>query len=237
LRPYRNVADFLREPLDHYVEGRCSAFWVHGPTLAGAVYFGRPDESDFFSLPSLRAVPWCSELRTGYDVILDCSGLYGLSPLSFELLSSQLVEARRDARQIGRVAVIRGSGVPGALVGGLFHELVSPAFRAALFTDLDQALRWLKRPDHLAARADLLEMLERVRGASPLLKALREHLAHHHESTTLDAAARALGLSARSFQRRLRELGTSFRSQLEQTRGARRQTLSSRRQPTKKTAR
>lgn len=238
MRPCRNVADFLREPVNRYVEGRCSAFWVYSPTLAGSVYFNRPDESDFpEGMPSLRAVPWCAALRAGYDVIVDCGGLAGLSPLGFELLSSQLHEARQDARRIGRVAVIRGQGLPGAAVGGLFHEIVCPAFRAALFTDLEQALRWLRRPDHLAARSELLEMLEKVRGASPLLKALREHLAHHHESTTLDAAARALGLSARSLQRRLRELGTSFRGQLGQTRERRRQTLSNRRQPTKKRAR
>jgi len=115
------------------------------------------------------------------------------------------------------VSIIRPPGVAGAIIGGLFHDNVQPKFRAALFADRAEGFAWLGRADSADEYARLDELMK-LRGAPPPLRALRDHLAHDPVGATLAGAARTLALSERSLSRRLSELGTSFRNEVQRAR-------------------
>jgi AraC-like DNA-binding protein len=218
LKPSRNASDFASQPLSQYLARRASVVWAFSATLAGSAYFGRPDDADFPSRPELGVLPWSPRLRSGYDVIVDFSSLEGLSPRCFHLLSNQLRDARARAGELGRVAFIRSEGVVGTVITGLFHDLVKRELPSILVGDLDAALGWLDRSDGELARIELQDMLEKVRDEPPLLRALRAHLRQHRHHTTLDQVAAALAHSERSLQRRLSELGTNFRAEVNRSR-------------------
>jgi AraC-like DNA-binding protein len=219
LQPSRDISDFLDAPVGRYLAGHSFVIWAHSATLAGSAYFDRPGEADYPVLLALRGtLAHHASLRAGYDAIIDCSGLQTLSAASFSLISDFLRKVPIAAPAVGRVAIVRPTGVAGAAVTGLFYEFVKPAFDGALFTDLGGAFGWLGRADGLAAQTTVQDMLEQVRGNPPLLRLLRAHLAQNLASATLEDSARSLGHSGRSLQRRLKELGTHFRAELHRSR-------------------
>src|SRR5258706_820419 len=117
-----------------------------------------------------------------------------------------------------RVSIVRPRGHAGIMLAGVFYELARQTFSAALFADRVEAARWLGHEDALAACAELDALVDGVRAAPRELRQLQEHLRSHLARPTLERAARALGISARSLQRALRAAGTSFRRQVEHAR-------------------
>ena len=216
LRP-ATVDELLAAPVGRYASGRSFVVWVHSPTLCGSAYWGRPDASDFPALIQLYALPRHPDLRPPFDVLIDCAGLAALDVAAFEMLNAHLVDVARTAANVRRVSIVRPEGLDCATLAGVFHELVGTVFPAALFTERAEALRWLGRVD-ATARCAIDDMLDGVRNLAPPLRQLRGYLAHHLEQSSVDAAARALGVSQRSLQRRLLELGTSFRDELARAR-------------------
>ena len=217
IRP-ATVDELLAAPVGRYVSGRSFVVWVHNPTLCGSAYWARPDASDFPALRRLCALPRHADLRPPFDVLVDCSGLEALDARAYEMLCAHLAEvARTAASNVRRVSIVRPEGIVGATLAGVFHEVVGTVFPAALFSDRAEALRWLGRVD-ASERGAINDVLDGVRHLAPPLRQLRGYLAGHLDEASVELAARALGVSQRSLQRRLLELGTSFRDEVVRTR-------------------
>ncbi len=113
---------------------------------------------------------------------------------------------------IAREAVVRPEGLVGVLSEG-FYRVVPSRHEGRVFADIAPALAWLRptSPD-LAGWLTAVMAQERLaleRAASGEA-ALADLLRRHGARLGVEAAARELGLSPRTLQRRLRGWGTSF---------------------------
>ncbi|NUP08187.1 MAG: helix-turn-helix transcriptional regulator [Polyangiaceae bacterium] len=215
MHPSASIDDFLNAPLGRYYAGRTHVLWVRSHTLAGAIYFDRPgarDAADLFRLAPLTFDPGLSD---PYDALVDASLLRELEEGAFSTLVEHLAGARSFSARIRRVALVRPQGVTGAAIAGLFFEAVREHFEAALFAHRSEAMAWFGRADAGAANADLDALASAVCGPHPLVRQLRDYLATALDDASLDTAARALGVSSRSLQRKLSEASTTFSGELE----------------------
>jgi AraC-like DNA-binding protein len=117
-----------------------------------------------------------------------------------------------------RVAIVRPEGHAGIVLAGVFYELVTGVFEAALFADRREAAQWLGHPEALAASQELDGIIESLRNLSPEIRRLQTHLAAQLARPNIEEAAAELGISSRSLQRLLGAVGTSFRRQVEHAR-------------------
>jgi AraC-like DNA-binding protein len=119
------------------------------------------------------------------------------------------------SERVTRLAMVRPSGIEGAVVAGFFRVL-DPPYPVAVFEAAPEALEWLgEAPAGLAAELDRL--VGEARGLAPTVGALRAWLAPRR-SAGIEEACAALGLSARTLQRRLREGGTSWQREVQAAR-------------------
>jgi AraC-like DNA-binding protein len=107
------------------------------------------------------------------------------------------------ADRIERQAIVRPSGMAGALVAG-YYQVFPPPYRYRLFDARAPALEWLGHP------ADALAAVDAHVGGEPLVRRLQKWLAGGAPRRSVEEAARALAVSRRSLQRRLAGAGTSF---------------------------
>jgi AraC-like DNA-binding protein len=113
--------------------------------------------------------------------------------------------------------VIRAEGVLGAVVSGSYEIFAAP-YPVSLFTDFDEALAWLDPPLDPAIRDGVSRLCESAAGVPSLLTQLHAVLGTDLDNADLARAAARLGITARTLQRRLQGLGTSFRAELDITR-------------------
>lgn len=204
---------FADDPVGHCVAGADWIHWCADRRLFGVVLWGRP------GLESITALVRSLALELGpriepHQSLVDASRLDSVDVEAFDLLGAYV---RRNhpalARQVTRLALVRPTGMAGAVVAGFF-EVLDPPYPVARFGTARDALVWLER----GADADLLPALDVVResltSVPSLLGALRVLIADDLRDVDVRKAARALGVSERSLQRRLHELGTSFQDEL-----------------------
>jgi AraC-like DNA-binding protein len=209
-----DVEAFLEAPVGHYVTGPHFLTWAHSPTLAGAVYFGRTDESDFPALRRLFALPLHPALAARYDVVVDYQRLEAVSKAGFELALEQFVDLPEIAKRVRHAAIVRPSAdLWSATITGVFYERVAPLVHAVLFSDRAEAFAWLARDDARQACADVTAAVD-GRHDTPLpLRRLRDLLVERARDLDLAGAARAVGVSTRTLQRALHDAGTTFRGE------------------------
>jgi AraC-like DNA-binding protein len=209
-----SLAALRADPRGKYFVGRSwlSFFAPHGH-FSGTLVWGDPSTGD------VEAWTACADLRLSdacvpHATIFDASRVERLGPSTFGALARY---AARNLSALGaritRLAVVHRGGFAGAVAAG-FTKLVPVPFPAEPFSDPVAALAWLG----CQGDAPLLEEVSRVRIETrivpPLLRDLALFLGHHPSATPTEAA-RALALSTRSLQRRLREQDTSFRRELD----------------------
>jgi AraC-like DNA-binding protein len=218
MRRRPTLGEFLTDPIGSCVAGRCWLYFYPDAGLTGFLLWGEPAVEDIERLG--EAID--AEIDAPAHVsLIDVSAVTGGDPVAFGKLQSYAASRRaRLARSVERAAIVRGSGVLGALASG-FYALEPAPYPVELFDSRQRALAWLGASRHFDA---LAEQEAAVSGPT-LLRDLRLHLADELKRATLDSAARVLGRSSRSLQRELSSHGTSFKRELGRVRVHRAQQL------------
>ncbi len=130
---------------------------------------------------------------------------------------SRYVDKRSEtfAHRVTRQALLRPEGLAGAAIAG-FYALLSPRYPVKVFTDAGAALAWLGAEPSIAGELDRL--YEAATDASRFLVAVRAYLETRTGQVTLEETARALKVSPRQLQRKLREAKTRFQREDQQAR-------------------
>jgi AraC-like DNA-binding protein len=212
MRNAGTLATYLARPVGSFWCGRSFIVWWANETLNGTVFWGRPDEFDLRHL----ARAYDAELAAGvspHASLIDARRLAAVDLGAFNALSSYLDSRRAPfSRLITKQALLRPDGLAGAVVCG-FYAVLEPSYPVAVFTEPTEALDWLGTPDLALVVDELDAAYSAACETSSLLVSLRSILERDRRRVTLGESAHALGLSARSLQRRLREAKTTFRSQ------------------------
>jgi AraC-like DNA-binding protein len=123
-----------------------------------------------------------------------------------------LKHSHRIGASLDRLAGVRGLGTVGAITHG-FWQLLPPPCPLELFADLDEALRWLGVEDPSTIVERITGLYAELSGGSDAwLARLRLVLEARHD-LSLAGTAKALGLSPRTLQRRLRRSRVRFKTE------------------------
>jgi AraC-like DNA-binding protein len=198
------------EPTGCFVAGGGYAHFCASTTLWGVLLWASPDAVEMQALVRSLRIELGPPAEPHASVV-DASRLERIDPTAFQVLG-EYVEAERAAlgRQVERLALVRPRGLEGAVVAGFFG-VVAPPYPVSVFEELGDALGWL---DHAAALASIEAAYTAASATPPLVGSLRALLAERLRQIDLADAARALGVSLRTLQRRLGEAGTSFQDEL-----------------------
>lgn len=190
--------------------GRSFCFWQDESRALGTVIWGRPTEADIEQMIPFFEVGVDGRFR-GHVSFVDGRAIEAIDALAFAKLLTYLI-ARRDAwgPNVGRQAVLHPSGVVGVLVAGALH-VARPPYPFQCFQTSEDAFAWAGVPE---LRAEL-ETLRSTHIGRPEITSRVQDVFARSGPLEATAVARALGLSRRTLQRRLREAGTTFRDERE----------------------
>jgi AraC-like DNA-binding protein len=197
------------------------------PTLIGYIAWGYPDSDDVKELLTLceigigpKAVP--------HRFIVDVRAVSHVDPRTFGMFIEYTSRHRAElAEKIIGQAVLRPDGLVGAIMSG-FSRIARLSFPQRAFGDAEKALRWLGvDPDEGAELlAELAAIRDAASGTNDVVRRLRAELtAKRAYAFSADDVSARLGVSKRTFQRALRDAGTTFRSELRAAKLSRAQTL------------
>jgi AraC-like DNA-binding protein len=207
-----SASEFKRAPLGRCLAGRSWLYFYPHERLCGFVVWGKPTEADFEQLVQVLHV----ELDKPRHVsLVDARGVEGADPRGFRVLEEYV---RANAAALGRVveklAVVRPGGLMGAVTAGFFGVAPQP-YPVEYFDDRADAARWIGATSFLA---ELASAEERAAGQAPLLRDLRTHLEARLDDPSLASAAKVLGLSERTLQRKLGDQETTFQAEVNRAR-------------------
>jgi AraC-like DNA-binding protein len=166
---------------------------------------------ELLSLAEISVVPGAVPHR----LVADLRGLELIDPRTFTQFV-EFTQSHREklARNVIRQAQLRPDGIVGAIIEGFSHIARLP-YPERVFSDAESAVQWLGID--AVVGADLLSELATIRatasGTDELVRRLRDDLATS-EVDGLSHAASRLGVSSRTFQRVLRDAGTTFRMEV-----------------------
>jgi len=178
--------------------------------MFGFTLWGRPTSEDVEKLIQALLVELGPKAQPHLSLV-DATLMDQVDPSAFEVLQKYVVK-HRDAlsKQVTKLALVRPGGLAGAAVAGFFAMLESP-YPTSVFADVPAALGWLGAEASFAAPLEALRAT--ASGVSPLLSQLRAALAASARDASVTDVAKLLGLSQRTLQRRLGELGTSYQKE------------------------
>lgn len=208
-----DLDSFLDAPIGRYVT---EARWIYFyPTrhFSGFTLWGRLDDAAIEGTTKISPRVH-ARAEQPHVAIIDARRVESAHESAFKIAASYVRDHHAAIEErISQLAVVHGGGLLGAVAAGFFHVVRAP-YRTAMFDDALPALQWLGLPRPEETLAELDRIYDETTGVSPLLRELRLHLERNIRDAALLTAARALGHSERSLQRKLGELGTTFQREL-----------------------
>jgi len=206
-----NVRAFLRDPVGRYVAGRAFMRFCAAPDLWGYVIWGDFGERDVWALAK-SVVAEVTEHVVPHRSFVDMRGLRSVHPSAYPLLRAVIAKhGEHLARRITNMVMVRPDGIAGAVVEGI-RSVVSFPHPMSVVVSPHEALAQLG-----VVEAGFLAELEAARASleptSRVVAELQAVLDGESPDLSLPAAARVLGLSPRSLQRKLHNVGTSFQAE------------------------
>jgi AraC-like DNA-binding protein len=181
--------------------------------LCGTVSWGRPDleqQRELLVVVDFALASW----REPFVALVDVQHVDGIEPAGFADLGAFGISRRAAmARSVTRLAVVRPHGLTGVVAEGFFR-IFSPPCPIDVFTDPAAAIDWLGVPEERPVVDGLEALRAKVLGTNPFVLQLRTLLESSPEGMTAARAATLLGLSERSFERRLRDANVRFKREL-----------------------
>ncbi len=203
MRCAEDLDSYLRDPNEVYVVERGFVAF-HIATLFGIVVWGRPGIEEARRILLARGAEMTDP--GPHHVVLDYRLLEVVDIEAFRVLGEWL-RANNDAlaRVTARVALIPpAESYAGATVAG-FYKVVKSPYPSQLCQTLEDAEAWLGVPTVATVNA-IHEASAAGSSTTTLLVALLER----SPELGVDDAAKALGLTGRTLQRRLQHEGTTF---------------------------
>jgi AraC-like DNA-binding protein len=212
------VDEMARAPVGRYVAGERFVHFCAAPNLWGVLLWGRPTIEDARQLGRSLVLELGPPAEPHVSLV-DASRLEGADGGAFGALEWFLSRHGDTlSRQVLRLALVRPAGLVGAVVAGVY-EVARRPYPVQVVDDVPLALSWLAEsgerlgePDTIAAM--LAEVHARVSGTPAVVRSLRAALDAQVATIEIGGAARALGMSQRSLQRKLADQGTSFKEEL-----------------------
>jgi AraC-like DNA-binding protein len=213
LRPAASLENYITNPVGRYFAGSNVAAFCVSEAFTGISFWGRPDERDVGVVASAVRAGTSTCVYSHVSLVdlrkLDFLDLGTLSKLWAPLASY----FKAFGPLVTRRALLTPRGTPGWILGEVFRSL-SPGGSVCSFDDAVAALAWLGG-DHRT----LLSDLERIAGIAAMDASMvgdLQRLLDRQPRARAQQAANQFGMSGRTFQRRLRELGTSFQREVNQ---------------------
>lgn len=211
LAPLRDADEYFAAPAGKLLMRRQFFCSSPGGDLYALFAWGKLDSADTEELLEVLAAVerQGSPPRRQLVVLRHVEGVASAAMLRFIRYHDRV---SRYLEGVRREALVRPDGLVGVLSEG-FYRVVPSRYEGRVFADIAAALAWLAPtgPDPAAwlVAAVEQELLARDRAASGE-RALAELLRRHGARLGVETAARELGVSPRTLQRRLRASGTSF---------------------------
>ncbi len=213
----RDLGQVAGDGAGYYVPSHNFSFGVTSHGLVVTVAWGMIDATEARKLTEVWAATFSGPPR---PTLLDITDLLAPDMDAFAAVRD-LLEHRRDdrARVVERQAIVANAQYGAVFVEGYYAKF-PPPYEVAVFRTRGDALAWL---GHGCCAEEIAE-LDVAR--SEALLALRIWLATANLVTaSIDVAAAATGMTARTLQRRLEEVGTTFQNELTRTQIMRAQRL------------
>jgi AraC-like DNA-binding protein len=214
------VEELAQHPVGRY---SCGDSWIHycaAPTLWGVILWDRTPDADAIRLGQSLVLE-LSPPAEPHASLIDCSRLEGADPSSFHMAEryiTRYADALKD--YVLRVALVRPSGMKGAIVAGAYDVLPKP-YPVEVFKDTASAWKWLGgagKKGWPASPKFLEEAYAEATGTPRVLSELRAWLETHLQAVELADAAKALKVSERTLQRKLTDAKATFTEELAEAR-------------------
>ncbi len=210
------IDTFCQRPVHRWVAAGSSVVFCFSEELLGFVLWGNPSAEE--AAETLRAFDAIKhpDVAPRFNVLIDASRLEGLVGAAEGLLAQWVLDQRADLLKRVRLQALIESPKVGA---NKFRELAAALGELPLY----RAVKTLREAAALVLPQvqDFPMELDAIAEGSLVVptevRRLRQYLAHD-TSTTLDMAARALGLSSRGLNRAMTEVGSNFHDEVKAAR-------------------